>query len=75
MWVRFLLAGPEFFIKGNKMKADKNYRMSKSLKRSLALSTFKSKEQRDAWKRAMIGAEVVANAKVKMGDKKDRKQN
>jgi hypothetical protein len=55
------------------MKADKNYRMSKTLKRSLALSTFKSKEQRDAWKRAMIGAEVVAMAKVKMPDKKDRK--
>lgn len=41
-------------------KPDKNYKMSKPLKRRLALAKFTSKEQRNAWKKAMIGAELNA---------------
>ena len=42
------------------MKADKNYRMSKSLKRRLALAKYPNKNVLDAWKRAMIGSEMTA---------------
>ena len=41
------------------MKADKNYKMSKTLKRRLALAKYPSKTIRDAWKRAMIGSELA----------------
>jgi hypothetical protein len=39
--------------------------MSKSLKTSLALSKFKSLEQRHQWKRAMIDAELCSKIVVK----------
>ena len=42
------------------MKATASYKMTKALKTSLALSHFTSNEQRHAWKRAMIGAELAA---------------
>jgi hypothetical protein len=42
------------------LKATSSYKMSKPLKTSLALSHFSSNEQRSAWKRAMIGAELAA---------------
>ncbi len=47
------------------MKPDKNYKMSKTLKRRLALAKFPSKEVRDAWKRAMIGAELTEKTSEK----------
>ena len=39
--------------------------MSKPLKTSLALSKFKSLEQRHQWKRAMIDAELCSKIVVK----------
>jgi hypothetical protein len=36
---------------------DKNYRMSKQLKVQLALGNFKSKEDRNIFKKAMVKAE------------------
>ncbi len=42
------------------LKPTANYKMSKSLKTSLALSKFSSPQQRNDWKRAMIGAELAA---------------
>ena len=42
------------------LKPDKNYKMSKTLKRRLALAKFPSKQHRDEWKRIMIRAELAA---------------
>ena len=42
------------------LKPTANYKMSKPTKTSLALGRFTSQEQRNAWKRAMIGAELAA---------------
>ena len=42
------------------MRPDKNFRMSKPLKRRLALAKYPSKEIKDAWKKAMIGSELTA---------------
>ncbi len=42
------------------LKPTANYKMSKGLKVSLALSRFSSQQQRHDWKRAMIGAELAA---------------
>ena len=39
--------------------------MSKPLKASLALGTFKDAHQKGQWKRAMIDAEIEANKKTK----------
>ena len=47
------------------MKSDKNYRMSKPLKRRLALAKYPSKGVEDAWKRAMIGSELTAKVNEK----------
>ena len=44
------------------MKTNSNYRISKSLKRRLALAKYPSKVVRNAWKRAMISAEVHAGS-------------
>lgn len=54
------------------MKADSNYNMSKPTKKLLA--TIKDKEQRRAFKAAMIGAEVdyAANKKKALTSKKDK---
>jgi len=38
----------------------------------LGLGHFKTKEQRNAWKRAMIDAEWTASIAVKHSSKKDR---
>jgi hypothetical protein len=43
------------------MKRLSTYKMSKALKVSLALTKFKNKEQKDAWKNAMIDAEIHAS--------------
>ena len=42
------------------LKPTANYKMSKTLKASLALGRFSSQQQRNDWKRAMIGAELAA---------------
>jgi len=42
------------------LKPTSNYKMSSSLKTSLALSKFKSLDQRHQWKRAMIDAELCS---------------
>ena len=42
------------------MKPTANYRMSKQLKTSLALSEFQDPHSKGQWKRAMIQAELAA---------------
>jgi hypothetical protein len=42
------------------LKPTANYKMSKQLKTSLALGRFKDTHSRNAWKRAMIQAELSA---------------
>jgi hypothetical protein len=42
------------------IKPTSTYKMRKTTKASLALSVFKTKEQRDSWKNAMIQAELTA---------------
>ena len=42
------------------MKPGSNYKMSSQTKRSLALGKYRNEEDRNAWKRAMIGAELAA---------------
>ncbi len=42
------------------MKPGPNYRMSKSLKASLALGGFQDPHKKGQWKRAMIDAELSA---------------
>jgi hypothetical protein len=47
------------------LKPTSNYKMSKPLKTSLALSKFKTLEQRHQWKRAMIDAELCSKIVMK----------
>ncbi len=47
------------------IKPTSTYKMSKPLKTMLALGSFKSKEERSLWKKAMIQAELTAQIKVK----------
>lgn len=54
------------------MKPTAAYKMSKPLKTSLALSHFKTSEQRHAWKRAMIGAELAAEHARKTAGKRGK---
>ena len=42
------------------MKPGPNYKMSKALKTSLALSSFQDPHKKGQWKRAMIDAELSA---------------
>ena len=56
------------------LKPTANYRMSKSLKTSLALGRFTSKEQRSEWKKAMIGAELAAQYVPKISKNRDDKE-
>ena len=51
------------------LKPTSNYKMSSSLKTSLALSKFKSLDQRHQWKRAMIDAELCAKIVPKTRDR------
>lgn len=53
------------------MKPDSNYKMSSQLKTRLALGKFKDKEQKNAWKRAMIQAELEASKKVSSKSSED----
>jgi hypothetical protein len=47
------------------LKPTSNYRMSSTLKTSLALGKFKDAHQRGAWKRACIDAELASKIVVK----------
>lgn len=47
------------------MKPTANYKMSKSLKTSLALSGFQDPHRKGQWKRAMIDAELTAQFQPK----------
>jgi hypothetical protein len=57
------------------MKADSNYNMKKPTKKLLA--TIKDKSQRNAFKLAMIGAELdhAFNKKKALSSKKETKEN
>jgi hypothetical protein len=54
------------------LKPTSNYRMSSTLKTSLALSKFKTLEQRHAWKRACIDAELCSKIVVKSAPRGDK---
>ena len=49
-------------VEVDKYAPGKNYRMSKPLKRMLALGFFKTKEERNSWKKMCISAEVYADS-------------
>ena len=51
------------------IKQTATYKMSKTLKASLALSTFQDPHQKGAWKRAMIQAELAAAIQPKRESK------
>jgi hypothetical protein len=53
------------------LKPTSNYKMSKSLKTSLALSRFQNPHLKGAWKRAMVDAELCSKIVVKT-EKRDR---
>lgn len=55
------------------IKPTKTYKMSKRTKTVLALGKFRSEEDRAAWKRAMIGAELSAAVVIKREPKSDKK--
>lgn len=52
------------------MKSNQNYRMSKPLKRVLALTKFKSKAHKASFKAAMINAELTALRQPKADEPK-----
>ncbi len=58
------------------LKPGPNYRMSAQTKRSLALGQYRNADDRNAWKRAMIGAELAAaiQPKREKGRKADRSE-
>jgi hypothetical protein len=55
------------------LKPTSNYRMSSTLKTSLALSKFTSLEQRHAWKRACIDAELCSKIVPKREPRNDKR--
>jgi hypothetical protein len=55
------------------MKADKNFRLSKTSKRMLALMQFKNEHDRGAFKRLMIDAEL-AKAQARIAKLKDKEK-
>jgi len=55
------------------MKTDKNFRLSKTSKRMLALMRFKDKHDRGAFKRLMIDGEV-AHARAKIAKLKEKEK-
>lgn len=55
------------------LKPTSTYKMSKTLKTSLALSSFQDPHQKGAWKRAMIDAELCSKIVVKVDKKEGRK--
>jgi hypothetical protein len=57
------------------LKPGANYRMSKTLKRSLALSSFQNPHQKGQWKRAMIDAELAAAIQVRPSKDRNNQSN
>ncbi len=53
------------------LKSGPNYKMSKPLKTSLALSSFQDPHQKGQWKRAMIQAELAAAIQPKREKKRN----
>ena len=53
------------------MKANATFKLSKQAKRSLALGQWKDKDQRDAWRRSMIQAELAAAVPSRTPRQKD----
>jgi hypothetical protein len=53
------------------MKANATFKLSKQAKRSLALGQWKDKDQRDAWRRSMIQAELAAAVPSRAPRQKD----
>jgi len=53
------------------MKPSATFKLSKETKCSLALSKWKDKDQRDAWKRSMIQAELAAAVPSRAPRQKD----
>ena len=56
------------------IKPGPNYKMSGSLKRSLALSKLQDPHKKGEWKRAMIQAELAALQQPKREKRNDRPQ-
>lgn len=54
------------------LKADKNFKMKSSTKAMLALGKFRNAEDRNAWKRAMIGAQLAEEAARRASVKRDQ---
>ena len=55
------------------LKPTSNYRMSSTLKTSLALGKFKDVHQRGAWKRACIDAELASKIVVKSAPRDNKR--
>jgi hypothetical protein len=53
------------------MKPTSTYKMSKQAKRGLALGQWKDKDQRDAWRRMMVQAELAAAVPSRAPRQKD----
>jgi hypothetical protein len=53
------------------MKPTSTYKMSKQAKRSLALGQWKDKDQRDAWRRMIVQAELAAAVPSRAPRQKD----
>jgi len=56
------------------MKPDKNFRLSKKTKTLISLISFRSKEDRNDFKRAMIEAELCSKIVPKSKKDKNEKQ-
>jgi hypothetical protein len=54
------------------LKPDKNFKMNKQTKRYLALGKFKSEEDRSAFKRAMISAQLSEEAAKRQSFKREK---
>lgn len=54
------------------MKATSSYKMSKYIKTGLALGNFRTVQDKNAWRRAMIQSELITGAKIPRGDKNSK---
>ena len=54
------------------LKPDKNFKMSKTTKRMLALMPFRDQADRNDFKRAMIGAQLAEEAAKRQSLKRDK---
>lgn len=54
------------------LKPDRNFRMSAQTKRTLALGKFRSQEDRNSWKRAMINAQLHEEQAKRSSLKRDK---